>query len=45
MADKFQDMETHKYQRDLNDQAERFEAAKKEHKKDEQENLSKILKQ
>jgi hypothetical protein len=35
MADKFMDMETHKYQKDLQDQAERFEAAKKENKKEE----------
>jgi hypothetical protein len=45
MADKFMDMETNKYQRDMNDQADRFDAAKKEHKKEEQDNLNKILQQ
>lgn len=45
MADKFVAMETNKYQKDINDQMDRFDAAKKEHKKEEQANLVDILKE
>jgi hypothetical protein len=45
MADKFVAMETNKYQKDINEQMDRFDAAKKEHKKEEQANLVDILKE